>query len=738
MVTQKDLVPVPGIENVSQEFKDKVVQIANDLGTDPNYLMAVMSFETDSTFSPSMQNYAGSGAVGLIQFLPSTAASLGTSADELGQMSAEAQLDFVAKYLEPYKGKLNTLEDTYMAVFTPAAIGKGKEHVLYEQGTTAYRQNNGLDSDQDGKITVGEATQKVRDRLEQGWSRQQSQAESLIQGPSSQSAQPVFKHSVPERQLDASNYPAFDSTVIGSGYFTGGFFEPDGHGQKSFTTKYIAGDTPDEVQTKAPGRYNIGVDYVVSDNQVKALYGGTVIKAGNEGGYGNRIHVQTDLTYQFQGQEYPLYAAYAHLAEIDVKPGQAIEQGEHIGIQGNTGASSGPHVDLATWIEVNGEKIYVSPNAIDKQLTQQRQQTGIDATLKATAVTDAAQTILTHLGKDTAAGREFQGNTYSFSQQEGELSVTKGEAEILRVENGAVTVNQLSDRDLSNLSRVAYALDYERHPNINGLSDPGLTALTLANVARTVAELDPRSSREAGAYSLQGYDYNIEQRGNDLHVEAKDGRGTILEIQDGRVHLNRATVQDVAVLSRTSFAHSQQATMSSPAQGQATLRSGDRGEAVRSLQTQLTELGYLKGDIDGQFGPETTAAVKDFQREHNLEPDGIVGPKTWQSLDEVNQQQSAPSPQTPSLPPDSYLRTAQYVQDSLQRPVSGAELDTYVALAVLNGTQSAEMAAQVVSQGPQAQALQQNPEKAQHYVQTCLEQASQLAEPSPQAEPELG
>lgn len=38
------LVNVPGSEKVSDAFKQKVVQIASDLGTNPNFLMAVMSF----------------------------------------------------------------------------------------------------------------------------------------------------------------------------------------------------------------------------------------------------------------------------------------------------------------------------------------------------------------------------------------------------------------------------------------------------------------------------------------------------------------------------------------------------------------------------------------------------------------------------------------------------------------------------------------------------------------------
>lgn len=163
--TKVVLVEVPGIQNVSQEFKDKVMQIADRLGLNPNFLMAVMSFETGSTFSPKQRNFAGSGAIGLIQFMPTTAKALGTSTEELGRMSAEEQLDFVAKYFAPFKNKLKTIEDTYMAVLLPAAIGKGGDHVLFRKGTKAYDQNRGLDLNHDGAITVGEAAAKVREQL---------------------------------------------------------------------------------------------------------------------------------------------------------------------------------------------------------------------------------------------------------------------------------------------------------------------------------------------------------------------------------------------------------------------------------------------------------------------------------------------------------------------------------------------------------------------------------------------
>jgi len=82
---------------VASDFKNKVIGIAKDLGTNPDFLMAAMYIESGGTFSPSILNKAGSGAVGLIQFMPKTAVNLGTTTDQLKAMSAVDQLEFVKK-----------------------------------------------------------------------------------------------------------------------------------------------------------------------------------------------------------------------------------------------------------------------------------------------------------------------------------------------------------------------------------------------------------------------------------------------------------------------------------------------------------------------------------------------------------------------------------------------------------------------------------------------------------------
>lgn len=57
------------------------------------------------------------------------------------------------------------------------------------------------------------------------------------------------------------------------------------------------------------------------------------------------------------------------------------------------------------------------------------------------------------------------------------------------------------------------------------------------------------------------------------------------------------------------------------------LRSGSKGQDVRDLQMVLRSAGY-NVKVDGDFGPATERAVRDFQFAHKLEADGVAGPKT--------------------------------------------------------------------------------------------------------------
>ena len=157
-------------DQVSTGFREEVVQMARRLDVDPDFLMAIMAWETDRTFRSDIRNYAGSSGTGLIQFMDSTAHRLGTTTSELAEMAPRDQLRYVEAYFEPFSGRLNTLEDAYMAVLWPRAVGKPSSYVLFRRPSLAYRQNSGLDHNEDGLITKWEATEPLREIYRRGLS----------------------------------------------------------------------------------------------------------------------------------------------------------------------------------------------------------------------------------------------------------------------------------------------------------------------------------------------------------------------------------------------------------------------------------------------------------------------------------------------------------------------------------------------------------------------------------------
>ena len=86
-----------------------------------------------------------------------------------------------------------------------------------------------------------------------------------------------------------------------------------------------------------------------------------------------------------------------------------------------------------------------------------------------------------------------------------------------------------------------------------------------------------------------------------------------------------------------------------PLPGGSLLREGSRGPEVADLQSQLIARGYSVGasGADGIFGPATRAGVIAFQRDHDLDPDGIVGPLTRGALG--GQLSAAGDPGTPLI-----------------------------------------------------------------------------------------
>lgn len=120
-----------------------------------------------------------SSAVGLIQFMKKTIAELnaeyGTNLtkEDYEKMTVEQQLEWVWKYFKLRMGQfkvlsLPTLEDVYMLIHWPAAVGKPLTQTMYVEGSREYLANRGLDVNKDGVITKAEAGGLIRTYLGEG------------------------------------------------------------------------------------------------------------------------------------------------------------------------------------------------------------------------------------------------------------------------------------------------------------------------------------------------------------------------------------------------------------------------------------------------------------------------------------------------------------------------------------------------------------------------------------------
>lgn len=153
-------------KELGPEFLAKTKQVAKNLNCNYKDLLALMNSE--SSLDPKAVN-KHTNATGLIQFMPKTAQYLGTSTEELKNMSALEQLDYVEKYLSMMKKSAGfkstdklTSADLYALTFLPAYA---KQEVLTQKNDgRRYTLNAGLDLDKDGKITKTDLAARMASR----------------------------------------------------------------------------------------------------------------------------------------------------------------------------------------------------------------------------------------------------------------------------------------------------------------------------------------------------------------------------------------------------------------------------------------------------------------------------------------------------------------------------------------------------------------------------------------------
>lgn len=90
------------------------------------------------------------------------------------------------------------------------------------------------------------------------------------------------------------------------------------------------------------------------------------------------------------------------------------------------------------------------------------------------------------------------------------------------------------------------------------------------------------------------------------------------------------------VVARVTWINIDEADQSHPV-----LKLGSTGLPVRRAQSRMSAVGYDVGGVDGRFGPKTEAAVKKLQQQASLTVDGVVGAKTWDVIDALENEGGA-------------------------------------------------------------------------------------------------
>jgi murein DD-endopeptidase MepM/ murein hydrolase activator NlpD len=188
------------------------------------------------------------------------------------------------------------------------------------------------------------------------------------------------RFSVVYETMEADGEPLRAGRVLSAEFINGGkpyqamwFQDPLGHGKGGYYT--LAGESlrraflasPLEFSRVTSGfkmrfhpilqtwRAHLGVDYAATTGTpVRSVGDGVVEFAGVQNGFGNVVMVKHQNNQT---------TVYAHLSRINVKKGQTVSQGQHVGAVGATGWATGPHLHFE--FRVNG--VHRDPLTIARQ-----------------------------------------------------------------------------------------------------------------------------------------------------------------------------------------------------------------------------------------------------------------------------------------------------------------------------------------------------------------------------------
>ena len=266
------------------------------------------------------------------------------------------------------------------------------------------------------------------------------------------------------------------------------------------------------------------------------------------------------------------------------------------------------------------------------------------------------------LTADGIAGRATQDKLYSASAQPKTVSASAADSGYTLLKEGAsgLDVRKLQGR-LAELGYYAGGVDgiygstttsaVKAFQRANGLSGDGqagsqtqtkLYSASAKYAASPVATANPDQTRTL-TVGMTGNDvYALQERLIELNYLSGVADGVFgtetqnaLTAFQSRNGLTADGTAGASTLKKLNGSCKPAAATAEPS-GNGTMREGDTGEDVYTLQARLFELGYYNGRIDGRYSSETTAAVKAFQKANGLGADGIAGKGTMNKLNSGN------------------------------------------------------------------------------------------------------
>ncbi len=170
------------------------------------------------------------------------------------------------------------------------------------------------------------------------------------------------------------------------------------------------------------------------------------------------------------------------------------------------------------------------------------------------------------------------------------------------------------------MSMAVPALAYEETTLYNGCRGEGVRAMQQALI-----NLGYLHGNADGIFGIQTEEaVRAFQRSNGLTADGLAGTRTLSAL---------GSAQNSGSAPAAEAAAPAAAPAQAPVYKDTTLYNGCSGEEVRALQQALIDLGYFKGTADGRFGDQTEEAVRAFQQNNGLTPDGLAGTKTRSALE---------------------------------------------------------------------------------------------------------